>query len=85
MPDFGSGHDLRVVRSLGSVRSLLKTLSLCPLPLPLPQANSLRKNKQSFLGHLIGSVGRAWDSRAWDSYFWGGEFKPKVGCRDYFL
>ena len=30
------------------------------------------------MGHLAGSVSRAWDSQSHDR-----EFEPQVGCRDY--
>lgn len=38
---------------------------------------SLIKNIK-YLGHLVGLIGRAWDS-----WFWGCMFEPQVGCTDF--
>ena len=51
--DFGSGHDLRVVRSSPTLGSVLGGTCLdFSLPLPLPLMLSKRKKKKSFDSHL---------------------------------
>lgn len=49
------------------------------LPDTWSSSKCLSKNKTPYLlGHLAGSIGRAWDSWPWDP-----EFKPHARCRDY--